>query len=99
MPVPEILQKRIDMLRRHGRVFVKQDEFLTYNSWLSVMHGRGLRTKSLVPQIDRLGRGIMAYFGAFNGRVRSAVATMPPMINISARSPERRTSRRFGNAR
>jgi tryptophan halogenase len=79
MSVPDTLQQRIDMFRPHGRLFVRPDEFFTYNSWLSVMHGQGLRVKSLVPQIDRLtDEEIVAYFEAFNGRVRSAVAAMPP---------------------
>lgn len=79
MSVPDTLQQRIDMFSPHGRLFVRPDEFFTYNSWLSVMHGQGLRAKSLVPQIDRLtDEEIVAYFEAFNGRVRSAVAAMPP---------------------
>ena len=78
MSVPDSLQKRIDMFMPHGRLFVKPGEFFTYNSWLSVMHGQGLRPHQLVPQIDRLtDKEIINYFEAFNGRVRQVVTTMP----------------------
>ena len=78
MSVPDTLQNRIDIFRPHGRLFVKPNEFFNYNSWLSVMHGQGLRAKGLAPQIDRLtDQEIIAYFEAFNGRVRSSVAAMP----------------------
>ncbi|PCD03657.1 tryptophan halogenase [Sphingomonas spermidinifaciens] len=78
MSVPDSLQARIDMFRPHGRLFVKPGEFFTYNSWLSVMHGQGLRADRLVRQIDRLtDEEVIAYFEAFNGRVASVVASMP----------------------
>ncbi|WP_019054001.1 tryptophan halogenase family protein [Sphingobium xenophagum] len=78
MAVPDTLQRRIDMFKPHGRLFVKPDEFFNYNSWLSVMHGQGLRANGLVPQLDRLtDQEVLAYFEAFNGRVRSVVGAMP----------------------
>jgi tryptophan halogenase len=103
MSVPDSLQRRIDMFAPHGRLFIRPGEFFTYNSWLSVMHGQGLRANGLVPQIDRLtDEEIIAYFDAFNGRVRSAVNAMPlhgEYLRAFAGAPEISVAQRGAGAR
>jgi tryptophan halogenase len=78
MSVPETLQTRIDMFKAHGRIPVGLDEFFSYPSWLSVLHGQGLRPEAPVPQAAAFqDTEIASYMNELKGKVDVAVGSMP----------------------
>ena len=78
MSVPETLQNRIDMFKAHGRIPVGLDEFFSYPSWLSVMHGQGLRPQAPVPQAAAFPETeVVAYMQDLRKKVDVAVGAMP----------------------
>jgi tryptophan halogenase len=78
MSVPESLQRRIDMFKAHGRIPVGLDEFFSYPSWLSVMHGQGLRPQTPVPQAAAVPDAeILSYMKDLKSKVDRAVGAMP----------------------
>ena len=51
---PEGLAYKLAMFRENGRVFRENNEVFTETSWLAVMVGKGIRTKSYHPAADTL---------------------------------------------
>jgi tryptophan halogenase len=49
MPVPERLERRMDLFRSRGRIFEEKGEQFGLSSWLAVMWGQGLRPRSCDP--------------------------------------------------
>ena len=54
MAIPERLQKKIDLYLANGRIYKAGDETFSELSWLSVMHGQGLKPKGYHPLVDAL---------------------------------------------
>ena len=56
MPVPDSLEQKIELFRETGRVFRKNEELFTENSWVQVMMGQGIMPRSLSPDRDQADR-------------------------------------------
>ena len=52
MPVPESLTQRMELFRRHGRIFREASELFTPVSWLQVFLGQGLMPEGYNPIVD-----------------------------------------------
>ena len=52
MEVPESLTRRMELFRRHGRIFREASELFTEVGWLQVMHGQGLTPEAYNPLVD-----------------------------------------------
>jgi tryptophan halogenase len=52
MEVPESLTRRMELFRRHGRIFREGTELFTEVGWLQVMHGQGLTPEGYNPLVD-----------------------------------------------
>ena len=52
MEVPESLVQRMELYRRHGRIFREGLELFTPVGWLQVMHGQGLKPEGYHPLVD-----------------------------------------------
>jgi tryptophan halogenase len=78
MSVPDTLQRRMDMFKAHGRISIGPEEFFSYPSWLSVLHGQGLRPQALVPQAMAFPeKEIVGYMKFLKKQVDAAVGPMP----------------------
>ena len=53
LPVPNTLQQKLDQYRSAGRIFRDSNELFTESSWLSVMHGQGVKAGSWNPIANR----------------------------------------------
>ena len=52
MDVPESLTRRMELFRRHGRIFREASELFAEVGWLQVMHGQGLTPEGYNPLVD-----------------------------------------------
>ena len=52
MAVPESLTRRMNLYRRHGRIFREGAELFSEVGWLQVMHGQGLKPEACNPLVD-----------------------------------------------
>ena len=46
MPIPETLQRKMELFQTQGRLFSEADELFAQGSWFQVMHGQGLRREA-----------------------------------------------------
>ncbi len=56
MPIPESLQRRIDLFRADGRIQRDADELFTEGSWVQVLLGQGIVPKQHHPVADAIDR-------------------------------------------
>lgn len=85
MVVPETLQRRIDMFEAHGRIPIGPEEFFSYPSWLSVLHGQGLRPRAPVLQAMAFPeKEVVTYMNSLKKKVDMAVGAMPPHADYLA---------------
>ncbi len=54
MPIPELLEQKIELFRETGRVFRKNEELFVENSWVQVMMGQGITPQSYHPIAEKL---------------------------------------------
>ena len=54
MAVPDSLRAKMDLFQVRGRVFRREDDLFTLNSWLSVMLGQGLSPRGYDPLLANL---------------------------------------------
>lgn len=54
MPVPESLQKKLDLYEASGRLFRDNNELFDEVSWFAVMQGQGLRPRSYHPLANQV---------------------------------------------
>ena len=52
MEVPASLTRRMDLYKRHGRIFREASELFAEVGWLQVMHGQGLKPEAYNPLVD-----------------------------------------------
>jgi tryptophan halogenase len=52
MDIPDTLQAKLDLYESSARIFRENDELFNEISWLTVMHGQGLRARTYNPLID-----------------------------------------------
>lgn len=54
MAIPDTLAQKMELFRETGRVFRKNDELFTENSWIQVMMGQGIMPRSHHPIAEKL---------------------------------------------
>ena len=78
MPIPESLQRRIELFQSHGRVVIEAGDLFVEGGWIQVMFGQGLRPKSYQPILDVLElKDLSPYLEGLRRAVNSCVASMP----------------------
>ncbi len=78
MPIPDSLQRRMDLYQSNGRLLLSRDELFTETSWIQVMHGQGLRSKGYHPLVDqRTPEEIEGFLNNVKDVVQRCVDHMP----------------------
>ena len=78
MPIPETLEQKIELFRETGRVFRKNDELFTENSWVQVMMGQGIIPRAYHPIAEKLRDDELTRFLAtIRETVTRTVASLP----------------------
>lgn len=78
MDVPETLEQKIELYRETGRVFRKNEELFTENSWVQVMMGQGIVPRSYHPIAAKLTDSELdGLLGSIRGTVAKTVASLP----------------------
>jgi tryptophan 7-halogenase len=54
MPIPQSLQRKMDLYRSRGRIVRESNELFAEMGWLQVMHGQGVRAQGYHPLVDLL---------------------------------------------
>ena len=62
MPIPETLQRKIDLFRVNGRIFRENEELFAEESWLQVMIGQRMLPGSYDPLVDALAPDVIANY-------------------------------------
>ena len=70
MEIPDTLHHRIELFRETGRIFRKNDELFTENSWIQVMMGQGIVPHSMHPIVDKMSAEEL---GRFLAQIREQV--------------------------
>ncbi len=78
MPIPDTLEQKIELFRETGRVFRKNEELFTENSWIQVMMGQGIIPKAYHPIATKLSQAELDHFLAtIRDSVAQSVAGLP----------------------
>jgi tryptophan halogenase len=78
MKIPETLQHRIDLFRDSGRIFQKDNDIFTENSWSQVMLGQGLMPEEFHPIVNMMSDGELEKFlNAIKTSVNNLVDQLP----------------------
>ncbi len=78
MPIPDTLQRKIDLYRSNGRVFREGGELFAEPSWLQVMQGQRIEPQGYHPLADLLTHDeVQAYVDNVEEVIRKCVAVMP----------------------
>jgi tryptophan halogenase len=78
MPIPETLQRKIDLFRVNGRIFRDNEELFAEESWLQVMIGQHIVPRSYDPLVDMLSPELIArYLGDIEKVIGRCVDIMP----------------------
>lgn len=86
MPVPESLERRMNLFRHKGRLFRHEDELFAESSWLAVLLGQAVTPEGHDPLADALPLPALdAAAREIRDRVRAAAAAMPPQAEVIAR--------------
>lgn len=79
MPIPETLQRKIDMFRAGGRYFRTGDEFFALPSWVQVMIGQGIVPTGYHPIVDDMPEQALAdHVARVHRAIVNSVEAMPP---------------------
>lgn len=78
MPVPDTLQRKIDLFSSNGRIYREKDELFTEMSWLQVMIGQGILPRAYHPFADlRPEAEVAAYLKNVERVIERCVKAMP----------------------
>jgi tryptophan halogenase len=78
MPIPELLEQKIELFRQTGRVFRKNEELFVENSWVQVMMGQGITPQSYHPIAEKLSDEELArLLGTIRDMVAGTVKSLP----------------------
>lgn len=84
--IPDSLAQKIELFRETGRVFRKNEELFSENSWTQVMMGQGIVPQSYHPITTKLRRDELDNFlSMLRTGVASTVATLPAHHDYVAR--------------
>jgi tryptophan halogenase len=85
MPVPDSLQRRMDLFSSNGRIYREQDELFTEMSWLQVMVGQGIIPRAYHPFADlRPEAEVAAYVAGTEQVIARCVQAMPTQAEFIA---------------
>jgi tryptophan halogenase len=78
MPIPDTLQRKLDLYKAHGRVVRENNELFTEIGWQQVLHGQGVQAQGYNPLADLLdGRELSEFLGNIERVVAKCVGVMP----------------------
>jgi tryptophan halogenase len=78
MPIPEELERKIDLFAACGRIVRHNDELFTEVGWLQVLLGQGVRPAGHHPLADQLSAGELAEFmNMIRAVIQHETGTMP----------------------
>ena len=78
MKIPQSLQHRLELFKQSGRVFQKERDLFTENSWTQVMLGQGLMPAQYHPIVNMMSDSELSGFLAdIEGRAQHRVAQLP----------------------
>ncbi len=78
MPIPETLQRKIDMFRNGGRYFRTGDEFFALPSWVQVMLGQGVVPSGYHPIVDDMPeQALLEHVVRVRRAIANGVEAMP----------------------
>jgi len=85
MPIPDTLQRKMDLFGSNGRIHHEQDELFTEMSWLQVMVGQGLVPRAYHPFAElRPEAEVHAYLQNVEQVIARCVAAMPTQADFIA---------------
>jgi tryptophan 7-halogenase len=77
-PLPDTLRHRIELFRGHGRLFKRDRDLFTEDSWLAVLHGQGIEPQGYHPIADQTDSGqLRRTLAQLRGAIAGAAAAMP----------------------
>ncbi len=83
MPVPDSLQRRIELFSETARIFKKSDELFGSESWIQVMIGQGLYPKTFHPVTDEMNDDeLKEFLKSCQDRVMREVKTLPKHVDF-----------------
>ncbi|WP_039917791.1 tryptophan halogenase family protein [Cellvibrio mixtus] len=78
MPIPDSLEKRIDLYRQEGKIYHDSNELFSEDSWFAVMQGQGLESNNHHPLVDVLSeQQLRNFFSEIKSVVANSVNAMP----------------------
>lgn len=87
MPIPETLERKIELFRANGRIFRENEELFGVESWLQVMIGQRIRPRSYDPLVDALAPELIErYLADVQKVIERCVAVMPTQKEFIARN-------------
>lgn len=85
MPIPDTLQRKMDLFASNGRIHHEQDELFTEMSWLQVMVGQGIVPRRYHPFAElRPESEVHAYLQNVEQVIARCVAAMPTQADFIA---------------
>ena len=92
MPIPESLQRKIDLFSSNGRIYRDGEELFAEASWLQVMVGQRLIPRGYHPFADLQPEAeVLAYVRNVEQVIGKCVAVMPPHADFIAQHCSART--------
>ncbi|MEO5972732.1 MAG: tryptophan 7-halogenase, partial [Sphingomicrobium sp.] len=86
MAIPDSLTQKIELFRETGRVFRKNEELFTENSWVQVMMGQGIMPNAYHPIVEKLRDDELTRFlSTIREDVTRTVAALPEHAAYVAR--------------
>jgi tryptophan halogenase len=87
MEVPESLTRRMELFRRHGRIFRQSNELFSEVGWLQVMHGQGIKPESYHPLVDIYPEvDTLNFLQGIESVITKCVAAMPDHAEFIAKN-------------
>ena len=86
MPIPESLQRKMDLFNSNGRIFRDGSELFAEPSWVQVMHGQRMAPKSYHALVDVYPEEkITEFMRTIRGVIDTCTQAMPPHEDFIAK--------------
>ena len=78
MEIPETLKHRIELFKKSGRIFQKNNDIFAENSWSQVMLGQGLLPENYHPIVNMMtDEELMSFLSIIRNSVNNLVDQLP----------------------